>query len=106
MAKQPLVSQQKVTALAPEFVLSPHGGEGSVPPWTEGCQALKFALLQEISGRKNTLRNGTNNKKIEFEKKVLNESFIGSAPVVCCTFFLEYMRDYILQVVKPKKLNP
>ena len=37
--KQNSVPQQTVAALAPEVVLSPRGGEGAKPPWTEGCQA-------------------------------------------------------------------
>ena len=41
--QQASVQQQNVAALAPELVLSPRGGEGAVPPWTEGCQAPVLA---------------------------------------------------------------
>ena len=94
--KQNSVPQQTVAALAPDVVLSPRGGEGAEPPWTEGCQAPILAPpLNQTRDIKNTLNQGADKKKIEFELecKKVGSSLFGSAPVVCA-FLPRYMRDY------------
>ena len=46
--KQSSVSQQNLTALAPKLVLSPWGGEGSVPSWEIGIFKLKWLMKNTI----------------------------------------------------------
>ena len=94
--KQNSVPQQTVAALAPEVVLSPRGGEGAKPPWTEGCQAPILAPpLNQTKDIKNKINQGADKIKIELEPecKKVGSSLFGSAPVVCA-FLPYYMRDY------------
>ena len=64
---RPSVPSKKIAALTPKVVLSPRGGEGSKPPWTEGCQAPKLAPSLPSSSTIVRQKLGAEEKKADFE---------------------------------------